>query len=76
MEKMSEIAKDKITLEEVLTEYVNGEVCLGEILASLPARGLTIEEAFHLYIKAMHKVEEDEFLKISEGRLINLTKDN
>ena len=33
-------------LEEIKSGYGDSEVCMGEMLASVPADGLTVEEAF------------------------------
>lgn len=55
---------DKLTLEEVQAEYHESEVCMGELLAVIPARGLTIEEAFELSIEAKKWADGDEFYRV------------
>lgn len=63
----------KTSLEDVVKEYSQSGVCMAETLARIPANGLTIEEAFELYIKVMNYAEGDEFYKIAEGETIKLT---
>lgn len=42
---------------------------MGEMLASVPADGLTVEEAFYLYIRAMQWAEGDRFFRwIYDGK--------
>ena len=47
---------DKDGLEEafsgIIGEYQKDGICMGELLAALPADGMTIEQAFEMYIKA------------------------
>lgn len=50
-------------LEEIKSGYGDSEVCMGEMLASVPADGLTVEEAFYLYIRAMQWAEGDRFFR-------------
>lgn len=65
----------KTDLEEVMREYDRSEVCMGETLGSISANGLTIEEAFELYIKAMNHAEGDKFYRTDcGGETINLTE--
>lgn len=65
--------KKKLTLSDIKEIYYNdNDVCMGEMLASVPAEGLSIEEAFELYIAAMKWKEEDRFYKVSEGELVEL----
>ena len=54
----------KLTLEEIQAEYHKNDVCMGELLASLPARGLTMEEAFDLNIAAKNWADGDEFFRV------------
>lgn len=66
---------NKTNLEDVMNEYGRSEVCMGETLGSMSANGLTIEEAFELYIKAMNHVEGDKFYRTDcDGETINLTE--
>lgn len=55
---------DKLTLEEIQAEYHESEVCMGELLAVIPARGLTMEEAFELSIAAKKWADGDEFYRV------------
>lgn len=54
----------KLKLEEIQAEYHKNDVCMGELLASLPARGLTMEEAFELNIAAKKWADGDEFFRV------------
>ncbi len=54
----------KLTLEEIQVEYHKSDVCMGELLASLPARGLTMEEAFELNIAARKWADGDEYFRV------------
>ncbi|RHH14417.1 hypothetical protein DW228_06345 [Bacteroides fragilis] len=51
-------------LDYIKSVYSRSEVCLGETLASIPADGLTLEEAFDLYIVAMKWGEGDRFYRV------------
>lgn len=65
----------KTNLKDVMKEYSQSEVCMGETLGKISANGLTIEEAFELYIKAMNYAEGDEFYRTDcGGETINLTE--
>lgn len=57
----------KLTLEEIQSEYHENDVCMGELLASLLARGLTMEEAFELNIAARKWADGDEFYRVIDG---------
>lgn len=63
---------DKITLEKVIEEYHDNDICIYELLAAIPADGLTLEEAFELYISAMKTIEGDQFFRIAEEEKIEL----
>lgn len=58
----------KLTLEEIQAEYHKSDVCMGELLASLLARGLTMEEAFQLNIAARKWADGDEFFRVIDGK--------
>lgn len=45
---------------------------MAEFLASTPATGLTIEQAFYLYIRAKNWSDKDEFELYSEGDYYDL----
>ena len=62
----------KMTLDKVIKEYVQDDICIYDLLASIPADGLTLEEAFELYISALKKIEGDQFFRIAEGEKIEL----
>ena len=49
--------------EEIKSGYGDSEVCMGEMLASVPADGLTLEEAFYLYMREMLWAEGDSFFR-------------
>jgi len=49
------------------------EVCMAELLADTPVpEGLTIEQAFELYVALMKWSDGDEFYTIKEGEKITL----
>lgn len=54
----------KLTLEEIQSEYHESDVCMGELLAHIPARGLNMEEAFELNIAAKKWADGDEFFRV------------
>lgn len=56
----------KLTLEEIQAEYHKSEVCMAELLAYIPARGLNMEEAFELNIAARKWADGDEFYRVIE----------
>lgn len=56
--------KDKITLEKLKKEYYDSDVCMGEMLLSMPADGLSIEEAFELSIAAKKWADGDRFYRV------------
>lgn len=44
--------KGRMTLEKLKEEYRDSDVCMGEMLLSMPADGLSIEDAFELSVAA------------------------
>lgn len=58
---------NKLTLREVQGEYHGNDNCMTEILAALPARDLTVEEAFELYKEAVKWSDGDEVIVKEEG---------
>ena len=70
---MSEQEREQMVTKLVDTYLNDSEVCMAETLASeiVPA-GITYEEAFFIYIKAMNRVEGDKFYAIKEGEHIKL----
>lgn len=53
-----------MTLEKLKEEYLNSDVCMGEMLLSIPADGLSIEEAFELGIAAKKWADGDRFYRV------------
>lgn len=66
---------EKITFNQLKEGYFNDDVCMAEFLASTPATGLTIEQAFYMYIRAMSWCEEDEFTICSDGDYYDLVEE-
>lgn len=62
----------KVTLNDIKKVYQESEVCMDELLNDIKADGLTIAEAFELYISSMVYAEEDEFYTIKDGEKIKL----
>lgn len=62
---LSWLDKEKkcLDLEDIKKIYSHSEVCMGEMLAFVPADGLTLEKAFELYITAMQWCEGDCFFR-------------
>lgn len=61
------------TFEKIIEQYTQSEVCMGELLANISADGMSIEDAFELYIKAMNYAEKDEFYQLADGEVKLLT---
>ncbi|WP_199330338.1 hypothetical protein [Dysgonomonas sp. GY617] len=53
----------KLTLEQIFNEYSESDVVMGEMLASIPADGLSVEEAFELYMEALKSSCGDRFFR-------------
>lgn len=51
----------KVNLDKIKVQYITGDVVMGELLADLPADGLSIEQAFELYIESMQWANGDRF---------------
>lgn len=62
----NEQISDKLTLIDIQEEYHESEVCMGELLDFIPARGLTMKEAFELNIEAKKWADGDEFFRAIE----------
>lgn len=56
--------KGRMTLEKLKEEYRDSDVCMGEMLLSMPADGLSIEEAFELSIAAKKWADGDRFYRV------------
>ena len=61
------------TFKKIIRQYAQSEVCMGELLANISADGMSIEDAFELYIKAMNYAEKDEFYQLADGEVKLLT---
>ena len=58
--------------------YYKSDVVMGEILASVPADGMSIEDAFYLYIAAQNWANGDEFTQVlgdNDNEKIDLVKE-
>ena len=67
-----------LSLTKVKEMYHESEVVMGEMLASVPADGMSIEDAFYLYIAAQNWANGDEFTQVlgdDENEKINLVKE-
>ena len=64
------------TFEKIIEQYTQSEVCMGELLANISADGMSIEDAFELYIKAMNYAEKDEIYKLADREVKLLTAKN
>lgn len=51
----------KQTLEQIRKDFWNEDICMSEFLASTPADGLSLEDAFELYIGARKWADGDRF---------------
>lgn len=58
---------EKTSLSHIMREYHTNDICMGELLAAIPADGLTLEEAFELYIAAKKWADEDKFYQVIEN---------
>lgn len=57
---------EKTSLSHIMREYHTNDICMGELLAAIPADGLTLEEAFELYIAAKKWADGDKFYQVIE----------
>lgn len=67
-----------LSLTKVKEMYHESEVVMGEMLASVPADGMSIEDAFYLYIAAQNWANGDEFTQVlgdNDNEKINLVKE-
>ena len=58
--------------------YYKSDVVMGEMLASVPADGMSIEDAFYLYIAAQNWANGDEFTQVlgdNDNEKIDLVKE-
>ena len=66
-----------LSFNKVKEMYHESDVIMGEMLASIPADGMSIEDAFYLYIAAQNWANSDEFIQIfgDDNEKINLVKE-
>ena len=67
-----------VSLTKVKEMYHESEVVMGEMLASVPADGMSIEDAFYLYIAAQNWANGDEFTQVlgdNDNEKIDLVKE-
>ena len=67
-----------LSFNKVKEMYHESDVIMGEMLASIPADGMSIEDAFYLYIAAQNWANGDEFTQIlgdNDNEKINLVKE-
>ncbi len=62
----------KPTLESIIEEYRNNDICMAELLAATSADGLDIEEAFMLYVSSMKWADGGKFFQLRESELTQL----
>lgn len=62
----------KITFQNIQQQYTDNDICMSELLASIPADGLSVEDAFELYIQAMKWSDGDKFFVVSDGEQTEL----
>ena len=55
------MTQKKITLEQIKKDYQEHSICMAELLSSTPAEGLSVEEAFYLFIEALQYSDSDRF---------------
>lgn len=58
-----------VTIEDIKRQYHQHDVCMAELLAQIPASGMSIEEAFLLYAQAMNYADKDSFFQILDGEI-------
>ena len=67
-----------LSFTKVKEMYHKSDVVMGEMLASIPADGMSIEDAFYLYIAAQNWANGDEFTQVlgdNDNEKINLVKE-
>lgn len=63
-----------VTIEDIKHQYHQHDVCMAELLAQIPANGLSVEEAFLLYTQAMNYADKDSFFQIADGAIRYFTE--
>ena len=67
-----------LSLTKVKEMYHKSDVVMGEMLASVPADSMSIEDAFYLYIAAQNWANGDEFTQVlgdNDNEKIDLVKE-
>ena len=67
-----------LSLTKVKEMYHKSDVVMGEMLASIPADGMSIEDAFYLYTAAQNWANGDEFTQVlgdNDNEKIDLVKE-
>ena len=59
------------TFEKIIEQYTQSEVCMGELLANISADGMSIEDAFELYIKAMNEDDKQPLKQLLDSLSIS-----
>ena len=67
MKNEMEQTGNKATLDYIKAEYHRNDVCMGELLETIPADGLSIEEAFELAVAAKKWADGDRFYRSING---------
>lgn len=62
--KSQKTNKGKVTLQRIQESYHQNDICMGDLLLSVPADGLSLEEAFELAIAAKKWADGDRFYRI------------
>lgn len=63
IETSTKVLRQTMTLEEIKRIYHVGDLCMGELLATVLAEGLDLERAFQLYMEAIKWAEGDKFFR-------------
>ena len=56
-----------MTLNKIKEDYMANDSCMSELLAATPADGLTLEQAFQLYVRAKSWADDDVFHVLRDG---------
>ena len=57
----------KLNLDGIKEEYTKNDICMAELLANTSADGLTLEQAFQLYVRAKSWADDDVFHVLRDG---------
>ena len=60
-------SKSGMTLNKIKEDYMANDSCMSELLAATPADGLTLEQAFQLYVRAKSWADDDVFHVLRDG---------